>query len=173
LHQIKGTEAIQVQLINIKDIALDPDYEAAIKRKVVALQDTQAAQQVLQRIKFETDQKVVAAKGQAEAQAYQARTITPDYLKLQTINNDLEIRKLAIQGWNGVLVPFAANPFGTAPAGNNGTGGATLFDARGLAALIPAPAPAATDTPSSQTTDSPSSPSPTDANTDSPDPNAT
>lgn len=172
LHQIKGTSAIQIELVTVKDITLDPNYQEAVQKKNVAFQETQTAQQVLQRIKYETQQKVVAAEGQAKAQAAQARTITPDYLRLQTINNDLEVRKLAVSQWNGQIAPFAANPFGPASSPSNG-GGATLLDARDLTSVMGLMQPkggGGGDNSQPQSTDSPQ---PQTQNTDTPQPQGT
>jgi regulator of protease activity HflC (stomatin/prohibitin superfamily) len=74
---------------NIVNFNFSKSFDEAIERKVTAQQDALAAENKLKQVKFEADQAVATAKGQAEAIRIQAEAITSqggsDYVQLQAI----------------------------------------------------------------------------------------
>lgn len=93
---------------SIIDFAFSDEYEKAVEQKQVAQQDALKAQNVLEKVKLEADQRVAQARGEAEAIKIQAQAITQqggkDYVQLK-----------AIEKWNGQLpnqfIPGSAIPF--------------------------------------------------------------
>jgi len=83
---------IIVDDVSITNFDFSSDFNAAIEAKQVAQQQVQKAQQDLERIKIEAEQKVAQAQAEADAQKAQSQTITPEILQLR-----------AIEKWNGVL----------------------------------------------------------------------
>lgn len=97
-----------VRDINITGFAFSKAFDDAIEAKVTASQKAEQAERDLQRVKYEADQKIAAAKGEAQAIAIQATAIQTnggeEYLRLQAINR-----------WDGklpqYLTPGAPLPF--------------------------------------------------------------
>ncbi|MDC6127806.1 prohibitin family protein [Burkholderia gladioli] len=97
-----------VRDINITGFAFSKAFDDAIEAKVTASQKAEQAERDLQRVKYEADQKIAAARGEAEAIAIQATAIKTnggeEYLRLQAINH-----------WDGklplYLAPGAPMPF--------------------------------------------------------------
>ncbi|WLE58357.1 prohibitin family protein [Burkholderia plantarii] len=97
-----------VRDINITGFAFSKAFDDAIEAKVTASQKAEQAERDLQRVKYEADQKIATAKGDAEAIAIQATAIKTnggeEYLRLQAINR-----------WDGklplYLTPGAPLPF--------------------------------------------------------------
>lgn len=97
-----------VRDINITGFAFSKAFDDAIEAKVTASQKAEQAERDLQRVKYEADQKIAAAKGEAESIAIQAQAIKTNggeaYLRLQAINR-----------WDGklpvYLSPGAPLPF--------------------------------------------------------------
>jgi regulator of protease activity HflC (stomatin/prohibitin superfamily) len=95
----------EVSIINF-DFSLA--FEQAVEAKQVAQQDALKAQNKLEQVKFEADQRVAQAQAEAEAIKIQAEAITQqggeDYVNLK-----------AVEKWNGVLpiqmIPNATMPF--------------------------------------------------------------
>lgn len=93
---------------NIVNFNFSAAFDAAIELKVTADQNALAAENNLKKVKFEAEQAIATAKGQAEAIRIQAEAINSqggaDYVQLQ-----------AIKQWDGKLpaqmVPNAAVPF--------------------------------------------------------------
>ncbi|KVC88034.1 hypothetical protein WJ95_12270 [Burkholderia ubonensis] len=79
-----------IQDINITAFAFSEAFDQAIEAKVTASQKAEQAERELQRVKFEADQKIAQAEGEAKAIAIQAQAIKTnggdDYLRLQAIN---------------------------------------------------------------------------------------
>jgi regulator of protease activity HflC (stomatin/prohibitin superfamily) len=87
-----------VQDINITNFAFSQAFDEAIEAKVTASQRAEQAERELQRVKYEADQKVAAAAGEAKAIAIQSQAIQQNgtaYLQLQ-----------AIQRWDGKLPTY-------------------------------------------------------------------
>lgn len=99
---------IVVDDISIVNFDFSDVYEQAVEAKQVAQQQALKADNDLQRIKKEAEQRVAQAKAEAEAIRIQAEAITQqggrDYVQLK-----------AIEKWNGILpshmIPGATVPF--------------------------------------------------------------
>lgn len=80
--------------VYITDFKFSPQFTNAIESKVTAVQLAQKAENDLERIKIEAQQRVVQAQGEADAIAVQSRALNqnPQYIDLQWVNH-----------WNGVL----------------------------------------------------------------------
>ena len=85
---------ILVSNFNIISFDFSAEYDAAIEAKQVAQQNVQTAQQKLDQAKIDAQSVVVAAQGQADAQAALKNTgaLSPEYLTW-----------FALQKWNGIL----------------------------------------------------------------------
>lgn len=96
---------LSVQDVNITSFAFSRSFDEAIEAKVTASQKAEQAERELQRVKFEAEQKVVAAKGQAEAIRIQAEAVKAQggaqYVQLE-----------AIKKWDGKLPTYTG---GSAP----------------------------------------------------------
>lgn len=94
-----------VQDINITDFSFSKAFDDAIEAKVTATQKAEQAERDLQRVKYETEQKVAQAQGEAQAIQIQSQAIQQNggeaYLRLQAINH-----------WNGQLPTYVT---GNAP----------------------------------------------------------
>lgn len=79
-----------VQAVSITNFDFSPQFNSAIENKVTATQLMLKAEQDLQRIKIEAEQRVTQAKGEADAIAIQIQAINAkggtDYLQLQAIS---------------------------------------------------------------------------------------
>lgn len=97
---------IVVDEVNIINFDFSQSFGAAIERKVTAEQEALASKNQLERIKYEAQQAIEKAKGEAESIRIQSQALTeqPQYLE-----------KLAIERWNGVLPTYmtdgATTPF--------------------------------------------------------------
>lgn len=91
----------QIRDINITEFAFSKAFDQAVEAKVTASQKAKQAERELQRVKFEADQKIVQAEGEAKAIAIQAQAIKTnggdEYLRLQAINR-----------WDGKLPTYMA-----------------------------------------------------------------
>lgn len=90
---------ITVDNVYITNFQFSKDYSDAIEAKQVAQQQVLKAEQDLQRIKVEADQKVAGAKAEAQSLSLQREIITPNLIKLR----EIETLSKAIDKWNGVL----------------------------------------------------------------------
>ena len=84
---------------NVLNFEFSSDFNRAIEQKQVAQQNALKAQQDLERIKIEAEQKVVQAQAEADALKIQKQEITADLLKLREIEAQLK----AIDKWDGKL----------------------------------------------------------------------
>ena len=80
---------IQIQLFNIVNFEFSKAFNDAIEAKVTAEQEALAEKNKLEKVKYESDQKVVAAEAQAKAIEIQAKAIQSqggeEYVKLKWI----------------------------------------------------------------------------------------
>lgn len=87
---------IQIQLFNIVNFDFSKSFNDAIEAKVTAEQNALAEKNKLEKVKYESEQKVVAAEAQAKAIEIQAKAIQTqwgaEYVKLKWIER-----------WNGQL----------------------------------------------------------------------
>lgn len=97
---------ILVDEVNIINFDFSQSFNAAIERKVTAEQEALASKNQLERIKYEAQQAIEKAKGEAESIRIQSQALTeqPQFLE-----------KMAIEKWNGVLPVYmtdgASTPF--------------------------------------------------------------
>ncbi len=84
---------------NLVNFAFSKSFSDAIENKVKAEQQKQQAERDLQRLQVEAQQKIVAAKAEAESLALQRQQITSELLALRRIENE----RLAINKWDGKL----------------------------------------------------------------------
>jgi len=81
---------------SLVNFGFSAQYEAAIEQKVIATQQKLKAEQDLERIKVESDQRIAKAKGEAEAIRIQAQAI-----QQQGGKEYVELKR--IEKWNGEL----------------------------------------------------------------------
>ena len=91
---------IIVETVNIVNFRFSEEFDRAIEEKVTAEQRALTAKRLLEKVKFEAQQKIEAAKGEAEA--------------IRIINDQLEkspyyLQWLAIQKWDGKLPLVTGN----------------------------------------------------------------
>jgi regulator of protease activity HflC (stomatin/prohibitin superfamily) len=99
LRERLSVHGILVDAVSITDFTFSPEFTQAIEAKVTAVQQAMKAENDLRRIRFEAEQQIAAAQGQAEAIRIQATAINAqggrDYISLQAINK-----------WNGVMPTY-------------------------------------------------------------------
>jgi regulator of protease activity HflC (stomatin/prohibitin superfamily) len=100
---------IAVDAFSIVSFSFSPVFTEAIEAKQTAEQHALKAARDLDRIKIEAEQKITAAKAEAESLRLQKANISRDLLELRKIEANLK----AIEKWNGVLpnVNSGAMPF--------------------------------------------------------------
>jgi regulator of protease activity HflC (stomatin/prohibitin superfamily) len=90
---------LSIQDINMTNFKFSQAFDAAIEAKVTASQRAEQAERELARVKFEAEQQVAKARGEAESIAIQAQAVKTnggaEYLQLQAINK-----------WNGQLPTY-------------------------------------------------------------------
>jgi len=90
---------IAVDAFSIVGFSFSKIFMEAIESKQTAEQLAMKAQRDLERIKIEAEQKITAAKAEAESLRLQRENITPDLIELRKIEANLK----AIDKWNGIL----------------------------------------------------------------------
>lgn len=100
IHQTIQEKVAKYGLIinetSLVNFGFSAQYEAAIEQKVIATQQKLKAEQDLERIKVESDQRIAKAKGEAEAIRIQAQAI-----QQQGGKEYVELKR--IEKWNGEL----------------------------------------------------------------------
>lgn len=87
---------IKVEAINIVDFKFSETFNQAIENKVTAEQNALASKNKLEQVKFEAEQNVAKAEGEAKAIAIQAQAI-------QVQGGEAYIQMKALEKWNGTL----------------------------------------------------------------------
>jgi regulator of protease activity HflC (stomatin/prohibitin superfamily) len=87
---------IDVDSVSITDFSFSEEYNRAIEAKVTAQQNALKAENDLNRIKIEAEQKVTQAQAEARALEVQKQQITPELLQLRAI-------EMMQQHWDGHL----------------------------------------------------------------------
>lgn len=107
---------IIVEEISIVNFAFSDSFSQAIESKVTAEQNALAAKNKLEQVKYEAQQAITQAEGQAEAQSLLAKSVTSETIEYQK----LQVQLAGIQKWNGILpqvtgsaVPFISLPQST------------------------------------------------------------
>jgi regulator of protease activity HflC (stomatin/prohibitin superfamily) len=90
---------ITVDNVYITNFEFSKDYSNAIEAKQVAQQQVLKAEQDLQRVKVEADQKIAQAQAEAKSLGLQRDIITPNLIHLR----EIEALTKAIEKWNGTL----------------------------------------------------------------------
>ena len=83
----------------ITNFDFSPEFARAIESKQVAEQRALQARRDLDRIKIEAEQAIATSRAQAEALRMQRENVTLPLIELRKV----EVQKLAIEKWNGVL----------------------------------------------------------------------
>lgn len=83
---------IIVDKVLLRAVYFSPEYSKAIEQKVIAEQLVKKAEFEVQQASQAAQSKIAEAKGFAEAQALQQRTLTQEYIQLE-----------AIKKWNGIM----------------------------------------------------------------------
>jgi prohibitin 2 len=80
---------VVIEKADVTNIRFSPAYEGAIEAKVTAVQNAEAAKNKLEQSKYEADQRIAQAKGEAEAIRIQSQAIESqggkNYVALQAI----------------------------------------------------------------------------------------
>ena len=103
------SRGILVEEVSIVNFAFSESFSQAIEAKVTAEQNALGAKNKLEQVKYEAEQAITQAQGQAEAQSLLARSVTIQTIEYQRLQVQLE----AIKKWNGILpqVTGGAMPF--------------------------------------------------------------
>ena len=91
--------------MQITDFSFSHDFEQLIEQKVVAVQFAQKANNDLQRIKYEAQQKVESGKAEAEVLQLQRAAISPELVNLRRV----ELQSKALDKWDGRLPQYITN----------------------------------------------------------------
>ncbi|MDD3101924.1 MAG: prohibitin family protein [Patescibacteria group bacterium] len=97
---------IIMDAVSITDFKFSPKFSESIENKVRAAQDVLTAQNNLEKIKIEADQKVAQAQAEAEALRLQKQQVTPELIALRKIEVQrlaIEVQLAAVGKWNGQL----------------------------------------------------------------------
>lgn len=90
---------IAVDAVSIVAFSFSKIFTEAIESKQTAEQLALKARRDLERIKIEAEQKITAARAEAESLRLQRANISPDLIELRKIEANLK----AIDKWNGIL----------------------------------------------------------------------
>jgi regulator of protease activity HflC (stomatin/prohibitin superfamily) len=90
---------IAVDAFSIVGFSFSKAFTEAIESKQTAEQLALKARRDLERVKIEADQKVTAARAEAEALRLQRANISPELIELRRVEANLK----AIEKWNGIL----------------------------------------------------------------------
>jgi regulator of protease activity HflC (stomatin/prohibitin superfamily) len=85
VHDRLVAHHIDVDSVSITDFNFSEEYNKAIEAKVTAQQNALKAENDLNRIKIEAEQKVTQAQAEAKALEVQKQQISPELLQLRTI----------------------------------------------------------------------------------------
>jgi prohibitin 2 len=96
---------ITVDAFSIVAFSFSRVFTEAIESKQTAEQLALKAKRDLDRIKVEAEQKIAAARAEAEALRLQRANISPDLIELRKIEANLK----AIEKWNGILPQVTGN----------------------------------------------------------------
>lgn len=102
---------ILVDTVNITDFDFSETFNLSIEAKVKAVQDSLRAQNELERVQFEAQQKIEQARAEAESLKLQREQITPQLLQLRSI----EVQREAVAKWNGQMPTTVWGAGGNSP----------------------------------------------------------
>jgi prohibitin 1 len=92
LENLEGTGMI-VENVLMKSISLPKGLANSIEEKLQAEQDAMRMEFILQQEKLEAERKIIQAKGTRDAQLIQAEGLTPEILKMRSIDAFQELSK--------------------------------------------------------------------------------
>lgn len=92
---------LDVQTVNLVNFNFSHSFNAAIEEKVTANQKAATAENNLKRVKFEADQRIAQADGEAKAIAIQATAV-------QSAGGQAYLQLQAISKWDGKLPQYMA-----------------------------------------------------------------
>ena len=99
---------VVIEQINITNFQFSESFTQAIEAKVTAEQNALAAKNKLEQVKYEKEQRITQAQGEAEAIRIQAQAITQQ-------GGQAYVQLKAIEKWNGTvpgtMIPGASVPF--------------------------------------------------------------
>lgn len=105
LNERLADKFVTTERVNITNFEFSRSFTEAIEAKVTAVQNAEAAKNKLEQVKFEAEQRISQARGEAEAIRIQAQAIQnqggAEYVRLKTIEK-----------WDGKL---PINLYGSAP----------------------------------------------------------
>lgn len=97
--------SIRVVDLLIDDINFNPDFKQAIEQKQIATQDALREEQRVRQAKFEAEQVVERARGNAEANRLLARSLTDRVIRFQAVEKLSDnIQVALIPSGNGILL---------------------------------------------------------------------
>lgn len=88
---------IEITGVDYTNMDFDDQYEAAVRAKVVAIEQAQAAKNLTEKIREEKDQAILFAQGQAEAMRIKSNALS---------QNKSLVEYEAVQKWNGQLPQY-------------------------------------------------------------------
>jgi regulator of protease activity HflC (stomatin/prohibitin superfamily) len=105
LEEKIGSFGLAIEVFNITNLEFSESFNAAIEAKQTAAQEALKAQQDLNRIKIEAEQKVVNAQAQADATRAQAEAeaYAIEIIQRQLAQSEAYLEYQKIQKWNGQL----------------------------------------------------------------------
>ncbi len=90
---------IGVVELSITDFQFSPAFQDSIEAKVRAVQQALEAENALERVKFEAEQKITRATAEARSLELQKEQVTDQLIELRRI----EVQQTAVEKWNGVM----------------------------------------------------------------------
>lgn len=112
-EKMSGNGVLLLRGFNLVNLDFSAAFNAAIEAKVTAVQQAEAAKNTLERIKYEAQQNIEKAKGEAEAIRVKSISLeqSPTYIELEKLN----VQREAIDKWSGqvpsTMVPGSTVPF--------------------------------------------------------------
>lgn len=88
---------IELVSFELNDMDFDDAFEAAVKRKVIAVEQAKEAVNKTVRVKEEASQQIIAAKAEAESMTIRSKALS---------QNKGLVEYEAVQKWNGVLPQY-------------------------------------------------------------------
>lgn len=105
LTERMSRHGMTIDEMSITNFRFSDSFNQAIEAKTTAEQLKLKADRDLERIKVEANQRVAAAEGEARSLAAQREQITPELLRLRSVENE----RAAIERWNGVLPQYVTS----------------------------------------------------------------
>ncbi len=101
-------QGIIIEAVLMKSIQLPPGLSLSIEQKLQAEQDAMRMEFILQTERLEADRKIIEATGSRDAQKIQSQGLTPEILKLRSIEAFLQLARSAN---SKVIITDGKTPF--------------------------------------------------------------